>query len=72
MADTNRHRVDWMPGEAALQALDAAQRLRPDLRRQDLIDHLVIHGLWALQARPPPLQGTDRDRWRLPELLRGP
>ncbi len=68
----DRPRVDWMPGEAALQALAMAQRMRPELRRQDLIDLLVIHGLWALQFRAPPLLGRDRDRWELPKVLREP
>lgn len=72
MPGVDRQRVDWMPGDAALQALDAAQLLRPELRRQELIDALVIAGLWALQLRPPPLHGNDRDRWKLPEVLRRP
>ena len=69
MPPADRQRVDWMPGNAALQALSIAQQVRPDLRRQDLIDLLVIHGLWALQFRAPPLHGDDRDRWRLPDVM---
>lgn len=72
MPEADRVRIDWMPGEAAQSALQAAARLRPDLRRQELIDLLVIHGLWALSARPPPLHGGDRDRWRLPDVLGKP
>ncbi|MFT3818291.1 MAG: hypothetical protein QM750_11765 [Rubrivivax sp.] len=64
-----RPRIDWMPGDAALQALAQAQRTMPAYSRQALIDLLVVNGLWALQFRPPALPGRDRDRWRLPDLL---
>lgn len=66
MAKTPRVRIDWMPGPAALEALEKARQLRPGMRQQDLIDYLVLHGLWVLRWAPPPLLGRDRDRWVLP------
>ena len=66
-------RVDYMPGAAAVEALQAAQELFPNSNTQALIDRLVITGLSALVQghwRPPPLYGRDRDTWRLPDDLR--
>jgi hypothetical protein len=70
-----RLRVEWVPGPAALEALDIAERqLGPaGLRTQEVIDRLVILGLWALKnppKRPPDLWGKDRAQWTLPADLR--
>lgn len=65
-ASFKKLRVDWMPGEAALQALQAIQRRRPDLSRQEVIDYALIVALSALSHepwRPPPLLGRSRYRW---------
>ena len=73
MRKDNRVRVDYMPGPAALEALEAAQALHPDCNAQALIDRLVITGLSALvhgHWQPPKLYGRDRERWKLPEGLR--
>lgn len=70
MAKKDRTRIDYMPGQAAYDALGLASEMYPDLRPQALIDKLVITGLVALQWEQPRLYGTDRDRWRLPEQFR--
>ena len=73
MSKTNRVRVDYTPGPAALEALEVAQALHPDCNTQALIDRLVITGLSALvhgHWQPPRLYGRDRERWKLPEGLR--
>ncbi len=65
-------RVDYMPGPAAVGALQAAQGLYPNSNTQALIDRLVITGLSALvqgQWRPP-LYERDRDARKLPDDLR--
>lgn len=71
-----RVRVDYMPGRAAVEALQAAQGLYPNSNTQALIDRLVITGLSALVQghwKPPPLYGRDRDAWKLPDDLgKGP
>lgn len=75
MSKANRVRVDYMPGPAALEALEAAQALHPDCNTQALIDRLVITGLSALvhgHWEPPRLYGRNRERWKLPEGLRQP
>jgi hypothetical protein len=75
MSKANRYRVDYMPGPAALEALEAAQALHPDCNTQALIDRLIITGLSALvhgHWEPPRLYGRDRERWKLPEGLRQP
>lgn len=75
MSKVNRVRVDYMPGPAALEALQAAQELHPDCNTQALIDRLVITGLSALvhgRWEPPRLHGRDRERWQLPQVLRQP
>lgn len=72
-ARAGRVRVDYMPGPAAVEALQAAQGLFPNSNTQALIDRLVITGLSALVQghwKPPPLNGRDRDAWRLPDDLR--
>ena len=73
MTKTNRARVDYMPGPAAQEVLQAARDLYPHSNTQALIDRLVIVGYSALvQARwePPRLSGRDRDGWKLPADLR--
>ena len=73
MNKANRIRVDYMPGPAAVEALNAAQNLHPTDNTQALIDRLVITGLSALVHRrwePPRLYGRNRERWELPEALR--
>lgn len=72
MPKVDRVRVDYMPGPAAVEALQAAQRLFPNSNTQALIDRLVITGLSALVQghwKPPPLYGRDRDAWKLPREL---
>lgn len=72
-SNATRPRIDWVPGGAALEALEIAERLYPHLRRQAVIDMLVINGLFLLRRPPwvpPQLWGNNRDQWRLPpELL---
>jgi hypothetical protein len=73
MSKANRVRVDYMPGPAAIEALEVAQGLHPDCNTQVLIDRLVITGLSALvhgHWEPPRLLGRDRERWKLPDDLR--
>ena len=48
MPKVDRVRVDYMPGPAALEALQTAQGLFPNSNTQALIDRLVITGLSAL------------------------
>ena len=72
-ARAGRVRVDYMPGSAAVEALQAAQGLFPNSNTQALIDRLVITGLSALvhgHWKPPPLYGRNRDVWKLPADLR--
>ena len=75
MPKTDRVRVDYMPGAAALQALQAAQELYPKANTQALIDRMVITGLsalvhnkWQPNWQPPSLWG-HRDLWKLPDNL---
>jgi len=73
MSKANRTRIDYTPGRAAVEALQAAQELHPRDNTQALIDRLVIVGLSVLAHPPwklPNLWGNDRDRWKLPESLR--
>lgn len=70
MPKSARTRIDYMPGQAAFDALALAAEMFPNLRPQAVIDKLVITGLVALHWQPPNLWGTDRDRWKLPEQLR--
>lgn len=67
MSKNDRTRIDYMPGQAANDALGLASAMFPNLRSQALIDKLVITGLCALHWKGPELWGTDRDRWKLPE-----
>ena len=70
MAKKDRTRIDYMPGQAAFDALGLASKMFPNMRPQALIDKLQITGLCALHWKPPELPklwGTDRDRWKLPE-----
>ena len=70
MPKNDRTRIDYMPGNAALDALALAATMFPDARPQALIDRLVITGLCALHWKPPALYGSDRDAWKLPDKLR--
>jgi hypothetical protein len=73
MSKAHRVRIDYMPCPAALEALQAAQRLHPEHITQRLIDRLVITGLSALvhgHWEPPKLYGRNRERWKLPDDLR--
>ena len=73
MSRLSRVRVDYMPGPAAVEALQTAQGLFPNSNTQALIDRLVITGLSALvhgHWKPPPLYGRNRDAWKLPGDLR--
>lgn len=67
MAKKNRARIDYMPGQAAFDALGLAREKFPTIKTQALIDKLVITGLVALHWKPPALYGHNRDAWRLPE-----
>lgn len=72
MPKTDRTRIDYMPGPAALEALTLAETLLPNTRPQALLDKLVITAVSALAHRhwqPPRLWGKDRDAWRLPDGL---
>ena len=67
MPKKDRTRIDYMPGQAAFNALRLASEMFPNMRPQALIDKLVITGLCALHWKPPMLYGADRDRWQLPD-----
>lgn len=72
MPKSDRTRIDYMPGGAALEALDIASDMFPDMRPQTLLDKLVITAVSALAHKhwqPPRLWGKDRDTWKLPEGL---
>ena len=69
MPKNDRTRIDYMPGQAAFDALALASEMFPTMRPQALIDKLVITGLCALHWKPPMLYGADRDRWNLPNEL---
>ncbi len=72
MPKSDRVRVDYMPCQAAIEALQAAQVMFPKASTQALIDRMVITGLSALvhgKWQPPSLWGK-RDRWKLPDDLR--
>jgi hypothetical protein len=76
MTKKDRPRIDYMPGPAAMQALQRAAITFPDVRQQALIDKLLITGLCALSWRLPELPrlyGSDRVAWQLPvELITVP
>jgi hypothetical protein len=75
MSKANRVRIDYSPGAAALEALQAAQELHPKDSTQALLDRLVITGLSALvhgHWEAPKLHGSNRDCWQLPRPLRRP
>ena len=76
MPKIDRARIDYMPGDAALDALALAEGMFPALRTQALIDRLLITAVSALHHaaqhqpwRPPGLWGSNRDRWKLPDGL---
>ncbi len=75
MPKIERTRIDYMPGNAGLDALVLAAEMFPNMRQQALIDRLVIVAVSALKHKhwkPPYLGGHDRDTWTLPqELERG-
>lgn len=73
MPKTDRTRIDYMPGAAALEALAVAVNMFPEARPQALLDRLVITAVSALAHRhwqAPRLQGKDRDAWVLPAEIR--
>jgi hypothetical protein len=72
MPKTDRTRIDYMPGAAALEALNVAAEMFPDTRPQALLDKLLITAVSALAHKhwqPPRLWGKDRDAWKLPDGL---
>lgn len=72
MPRTSRTRIDYMPSQAALEALSLAAERFPDLRPQALLDRLVITAASALAHKhwhAPYLGGKDRDKWKLPDDL---
>lgn len=70
MPKNDRTRIDYMPGQAAIDALEIASAQFPNMRPQALIDRLVITGLCALRWKVPSFYGSDRDRWELPDDVR--
>ena len=77
MPKKNRARIDYMPGQAAFDALGLASEMFPNMRPQALIDSLIITAVSAVahdQAykpwKPPTLSGRNRDTWTLPASLR--
>lgn len=70
MPKKDRARIDYMPGQAAFDALGLANEMFPNIKPQALIDKLVITGLCALHWKAPALYGEDRDRWTLPDELK--
>ena len=77
MPKTERTCIDYVPGDAALDALALAEDMFPALRTQALIDRLVITAVSALHHvtqhkpwQPPGMWGVSRDRWTLPHNLR--
>ena len=73
MPKSERTRIDYMPGAAALEALAIAGELFCNTRPQALLDMLVITAVSALAHkhwRAPHLYGSNRDRWKLPDELR--
>lgn len=76
MPKNDRTRIDYMPGNAALDALALAGEMCPNIRPQALLDKLVITAVSALahdrhhrRWEPPRLWGRDRDAWKLPPDL---
>lgn len=76
MPKIERTRIDYMPGDAALDALDMGADMFPALRTQALIDKLLITAVSALHHnaqhrpwQPPGMWGTNRDDWKLPAVL---
>lgn len=73
-SNSTSYRIDWCPGDAAIEALAIGEDLCPDRSRQNLIDLLVITGVSAMLAspwRPPSFPAGSRHRWRLPADLVG-
>ena len=69
MTKKDRARIDYMPGQAAFDALGIAGAMFPNMRPQAVLDKLVITGLCALRWKAPALYGGDRDRWQLPKAI---
>ena len=76
MPKIERTRVDYMPGDAALDALAIAQDMFPNLCTQALIDRLMIVAVSALDHaanhrpwQPLGMWSNNRDRWKLPDAL---
>ena len=72
MPKKDRSRINYMPRNAALEALGLAYAMFPNLRAQALIDKPAITAVSALAHqhwRPPNLWGRDRDTWKLPRKL---
>ena len=76
MPKIDRTRIDYMPGDAAIDALNLAADMFPNLRTQALIDKLLITAISALHHakhhrhwQAPYLNGKDRDKWKLPDGL---
>ena len=75
MPEIDRTRIDYMPGDAALDALTMTAEMFPALRTLALIDRLVIVAVAAMQHadqhkpwKPPSMWGNDRHRWKLPTV----
>jgi hypothetical protein len=67
MAEKNRRRFDWVPGDLALEEFERSAGL-PELRglkEQERLDYLVITAISALEHRwtPPTLHGRSRHKW---------
>lgn len=71
MPKSDRVRVDYMPCQAAIEALQAAQKIYTKANMQALIDRLVITGLSAVvhEKWEPPCLWGKRERWQLPANL---
>lgn len=76
MPKIDRRRIDYMPDDAALDALALAEEMYPELRTQALIDLLAITAVSALHHaakhkpwQPTGMWGAHRDRWKLPDNL---
>jgi hypothetical protein len=76
MPKTERTRIDYMPGDAAMEAINLAVEVFPNLRMQALLDRLVITAVSAIHHaahhkpwQPPYLTGNSRDTWTLPDSM---
>lgn len=65
---SSKQRIDWMPGGAALRALQVVMQKQPQLTRQEAIDYAMLVAASALTHEPwhPPQVGvTGRYKWSL-------